>query len=43
MQEYRDIYGEGDINEYVALHGTYKGIDVQKMDKRKEANDNNQT
>ena len=46
MQEYKDIYGEGDINEYVALHGTYKGIDdylIQKMDKRMEANDNNQT
>ena len=46
MQEYKDIYGEGDINEYLALHGTYKGIDdylIQKMDKRMEANDNNQT
>lgn len=46
LQEYKDIYGEGDINEYVALHGTYKGIDdylIQKMEKRKEANDNNQT
>ena len=46
MQEYKDIYGEADINEYVALHGTYKGIDdylIQKMDKRKDANENNQT
>lgn len=38
MQEYKDKYGEDDINEYVATHGTYKGIDnylMQKMLERK--------
>ena len=38
MQEYKDKYGEDDINEYVAAHGTYKGIDdylVQKMKEKK--------
>ena len=38
MQEYRDKFGEDDINEYVAEHGTYKGIDcylTQKMIERK--------
>lgn len=38
MQEYKDKYGEDDINEYVAEHGTYKGIDdylVQKMKGKK--------
>lgn len=38
MQEYKDKYGEDDINEYVAVHGTYKGIDdylVQKMKEKK--------
>lgn len=38
MQEYKDKYGEDDINEYVAAHGTYKGIDnylMRKMQERK--------
>ena len=38
MQEYKDKYGEDDINEYVAEHGTYKGIDdylVLKMKGKK--------
>ena len=39
MHEYKDKYGEDDINEYVETHGTYKGIDnylIQKMLERKE-------
>ena len=38
MQEYEDKYWEDDINEYVAAHGTYKGIDnylMQKLLERK--------
>lgn len=40
MQEYKDKYGEEDINEYVVAHGTYKGIDnylMQKTLERKNA------
>ena len=36
IQEYKDRYGDDDINEYVLANGTYKGIEVYLIQKMRD-------